>query len=220
MKKFISLLLTLVLAFSCFAVLTACKGGEDEPADDSAKICDTVKTSSPTKIVTVVTYTDAKGEDLGGKYTTMIQGEDSIFEYEYRRYRTPEEGVADGSTEPIKTLTGKIYYKDHTYSAEGDQWDASTAVSADIKLDLQLEYLTSPTVSEDGTTLTATLTSENATKVLGTDLAAQGEISITVVTNGTNLTGIVLSCTTKTGAEVIVRTSYSYNPIELEFPKA
>ncbi len=216
MKKIISLILTLTLAFSCFAVLTACG---DEEEDTSPTVYEIVKTSAPTKIVTMVTFVDANGEDLGGTYTMQIQGEDSIFEYEYRRYRTPEEGVAEGSTDPIKTVSGKVYYKDHLYSSsEGDEWDASATLSSDVKLDLQEAYLTSPTVSEDGTTLTATLTAENALKVFGTDLSANGDIAITVTTNGTNLTGIVLTCTTASGAEVIVRTSYSYNPIELVFP--
>ena len=221
MKKIISMLLALVMLLSCLAVMASC--GKKDDDNDAPSIYEIIKSSDPTKIVTSVTYTDSLGEDLGGFYEMEIDGENSIFTYTYRRYRTPEEGAAEGTTETVKELAGKVYYKDHLYYAsEGDEWNSSATAGADIKLDIQESYLTDATVSEDGTTLTATLTSANAISALGTDLsvAEDGVITITVTTNGTNLTGILLTCTTKSGAEVIVRTSYSYNPITLVFPEA
>ena len=74
-------------------------------------------------------------------------------------------------------------------------------------------------LSEDGNSLTAEITPANATAVLGTDLAAEGNIAITATANGTYLTGITLSCTTKEGATVRIETSYSYNVLELVFPE-
>ena len=222
MKKIICTLLALVMLLSCLAVMTSCK---KDKGDDSETplIYDIIKNSDPTKIVTDVTYTDSLGEDLGGFYEMEIDGEDSIFTFTYRRYRTPEEGAAEGNTDPVKELSGKVYYKDHLYYAsEGSSWNSSAATGSDLKLDIQESYLTDATVSEDGTTLTATLTSANAISALGTDLsvAEGGVINITVTTNGTNLTGILLTCTTGSGAEVVIRTSYSYNPITLVFPEA
>lgn len=218
MKKIICMLLTFVLALSCFAVLTAC--GDDE-VEVGPTVYEIVKTSEPTKIVTLVSFTDAKGVDLGARYVTEIEGENSIFEYEYKRYRTPEEGVADNSDEPVKTLAGKVYYKDHLYlTSEGDEWEAASANGVTATFDLKEEYLTSPALSEDGSTLTATLTAENAAKVFGTDLKANGEIALTVTVVGTSLTGVTVSYTTASGATVVIRTSYSYDTITLTFPEA
>ena len=219
MKKIISTLLALVMLVSCLAVMTSCKKDDE---NETPSIYEIIKSSDPTKIVTSVTYTDSLGEDLSGIYEMAIDGEDSIFTYTYKRYRTPEEGAAEGTTETVKELTGKVYYKDYVYSSEGDGWNASAPIGSNIKLDIQEGYLTDATVSEDGTVLTATLTSANAISALSTDLsvAEDGVITITVTTNGINLTEILLKCTTKSGASVIVRTSYSYTPVTLEFPEA
>ena len=220
MKKIISMLLTFVLALSCLTALVACGGGDDDEGA-APTIYEIAKESKPTKIVTLVDFTDAKGEDLDGRYVMEINGEDSIFEYEYKRYRTPEEGVADNSDEPVKTVSGKVYYKDHLYlSGEGDEWEASTATGVTAAFDLKEEFLTSPTVSEDGCTLTATLTAENANKVFGSDLKVEGTANLTVTVVGTSLTGVTVSYTTVSGATVVIRTSYSYDVVELVFPEA
>ena len=213
MKKTVSLILALSCLFVMIASLVSCGGGA------KSNIFAIANNSEPTKIVTEVYYKDAKKTTLNGRYVMQIEGNNSIFEYEYSRYRTIEEGVADGSHDPIKTLTGTVYFKDGKYSTDGEKWDSKAVTAVDLKFDLKEEYLTDITYNEDGTVLYATMTPENAVKAIGTDLSCSESVYIEVKTNGTNLTFITLSCTTKQGATMKIVTSYSYNKLTLEFPE-
>ena len=213
MKKSLSLILVLTLCIGCVFAMAAC-GKEEQKS-----IYDLAAELAPTKTVTFVDYKAANGDELGGEYILECDGDDSIFTYTYDRYRTAEEAIADGVAEPIKTFTGAVYCKDGKYSGDGVNW-GSSPVATEIKLNLVADKLTGAVISEDGKTLTATLTAENAVAVLGTDLAAEGELAITVTSNGTYLTGITVLCTTKLGAKVRISTSYSYNKLMLVFPES
>ena len=217
MKRIISLILALSCIFALATSLVSC-GGTTSARDIYA----VARESEPTKIVTDVYYQDDNKQKLNGHYVMQIEGNNSIFEYEYNRYRTIEEGVTDGSYDRIKTVSGVVYFKDGKYSTDGEAWDSEAVTALDIKFDLKAEYLTGATVSADGTVLTATVTPENAKKVIGTDLSV-GEnenVYIEVKTNGTNLTFITLTCNTAAGASLKIITSYSYNKLTLEFPEA
>lgn len=211
MKKILCLILTLCMCFGAVAALSSC--GEEEVTDlftYAAKL-------QPTRTTTFATY-KIGADELSGTYVMEISGNNSIFTYEYDRYRTAEEAVEDNDPSPIKTISGKVYCKDGTYSDDGVIW-GSSPVATEIKLKLERELLTNVVLSEDGNSLTAEITPENAKTVLGTDLNADGNIAITATANGTYLTGITVSCTTVQGAAVRIETSYSYNALELVFPE-
>lgn len=214
MKKTLGLILAVVLMLGCVFALASCKG-EEEPA-----IYALAAESSPTKIVTLVDYVEADGLHLTGDYIMEIEGNSSIFTFNYQRVRTVEDGAADESHDRIKTVEGVVYFKDGKFSSDGDTWEAEAPSASTIKFDLKAEYLTNVTINESGTLLTAEMTPDNAVKVLGTDLSAAGNVSIHVETNGVSLSRVIITCTTKSGATVTVNTTYTYNPVELVFPSA
>ena len=213
MKKIISLILVCLSVFGCAGALASCTG------NNTPEIYSIASSVSATRTVTYVEYTTASGEELNGEYIMDVEGNNSIFTYKYDRYRTTEEALTEGTADRIKHVEGALYYKDGKYSVNGEAWDAANPVAIEIKLNLDEELLNNTYVSKDGRTLTATLSPENAAKVLGTDLNAEGDISIEVLTNGTYLTSVNVFCNTVSGAEVVIRTSYSYNRIELDFPE-
>ena len=209
MKKTLSLLLALLMLVSCVLAMVSCK---------KSAIYELAANSAPTVIVTAVDYIDADGTQLIGDYTMSIEGDNSIFEFLYQRYRLPEDGVADDTYEMIKEKKGTIYYKDGAYSTDGDEYEAEAPTAIQLRFNLDKDYLKDVSISEDDTVLTAKISPENAKHVLGTDLKAAGDISITVKTNGVNLTMVFVECVAVNGATVSVRTSYSYNSVNLEFP--
>ena len=209
MKKTLSLLLALLMLVSCVLAMVSCR---------KSAIYELAANSAPTVIVTAVDYIDADGTQLIGDYTMSIEGDNSIFEFLYQRYRLPEDGVADDTYEMIKEKKGTIYYKDGAYSTDGDEYEAEAPTAIQLRFNLDKDYLKDVSISEDDTVLTAKISPENAKHVLGTDLKAGGDISITVKTNGVNLTMVFVECVAVNGATVSVRTSYSYNSVNLEFP--
>ena len=209
MKKTLSLLLALLMLVSCVLAMVSCR---------KSAIYELAANSAPTVIVTAVDYIDADGTQLIGDYTMSIEGDNSIFEFLYQRYRLPEDGVADDTYEMIKEKKGTIYYKDGAYSTDGDEYEAEAPTAIQLRFNLDKDYLKDVSISEDDTVLTAKISPENAKHVLGTDLKAAGDISITVKTNGVNLTMVFVECVAVNGATVSVRTSYSYNSVNLEFP--
>ena len=213
MKKILCLILALTLCLGCVIGLASCS--EEEERD----IYDLAAELNPTRTTTFIEYTTSAGEKLNGEYVLEVSGEDSIFTYTYDRYRTAEEAVAENNDNPIKTVEGAVYCKDGKYSSDGVVW-GSSPVATEIKFNLDKSKLTDVSISADGKTLTATLTKEQSIAILGTDLAAVDYVDLTVTSNGTYLTGVVVACTTESGAEVTVRTSYSYNKLTLEFPEA
>lgn len=209
MKKTLSLLLALLMLVSCVLAMVSCR---------KSAIYELAANSAPTVIVTAVDYIDADGTQLIGDYTMSIEGDNSIFEFLYQRYRLPEDGVADDTYEMIKEKKGTIYYKDGAYSTDGDEYEAEAPTAIQLRFNLDKDYLKDISISENDTVLTAKISPENAKHVLGTDLKAGGDISITVKTNGVNLTMVFVECVAVNGATVSVRTSYSYNSVNLEFP--
>ena len=212
MKKSLCLILALALCLGSVVALASCSEEERDIYDLAADI-------NPTKTTTFVSYVTASGEELEGEYVLECDGDDSIFTFTYDRYRTTAEAIEDNSSDPIKTVTGTVYCQDGKYSDDGVNW-GSSPVATEISFKLEADKLTDAQISADGKTLTAALTAENAKSVLGTDLSADGNLSLTVTSNGTYITGVEVTCTTASGATVVVRTSYSYNKLTLEFPES
>ncbi len=218
MKKLFSLMLVLATIF-CFA---GCDGLPSTSSGD--EIYGIISSSKPTTITTQVSYTLGSDVVLKATYVTKLDGDDSVFEYEYQRLATS----ADAELYPdsyIITKSGTTYYKDGLYSYnEGDSWEANAPASELAEfygLNIVKTNLHSPVISEDGKTLTASIKPRKIDDTLGVDISIENEsmIDITVKTNGTRLTDIEISYTTPNGASVIVGTSYSYSENDL-FPGA
>ena len=218
MKRFLGLILVLALAVTCVFAFASCK--KDEPAPTNTKtIYDLVASAAPTKTVTLTDYVKG-GVTYEGEFIMSVEGNNSIFEFRYERPRTIPEGAEEGATNPIKEVSGVIYFKDGKFSEDGDKWTAEAPATTLFSFDLKAEYLTGAAITDDGKTLTAEMTAENAIKVLGTDLAPQGNVKITVKSNGVNLSRVVLEYVTADGASVTIDTTYTYNNIVLDFPGA
>jgi len=212
MKKITCLILTLVLALGCVLALASCDGGEQK--DRLQLLIDMANNSNATKIVTFVEYDNSKDE-LGAKYTTEIEGNDMIFSYEKERYNTVSEGILNGEG-LIVTEKGTVYYVDGQYYGEDGLAYADTPSDVKYTFNITKENLTGAKLAGNNG-FTAELTKEQAVAVFGTDLSAEGNIALEVVTTGLQLTGVKLTYTTVSGATVVVNTSYSYNAINLDF---
>lgn len=227
-RKPISVLLSVLLALLCLFAFVSCGAGDDNTPDGGnngdntptglAAFIQTANSAKPTKITTLTEY-KTSDETLNGRYVMEIEGENSIFTYEYQRRAKVEEMNEDGS---IVTESGTVYAKDGRYSTDGETWESQApAASMPLTFAITEECLQGAAISEDGRTLTLSLTgAENITRVLGASVAenATGTVSVTMTTNGVHLTGVVISYATVSGAEVTVETSYSYNSIALNFP--
>ena len=219
MKKIISLLLSLTLILGCVLALGSCGGEEEPPVVENVSIYDVAKASAPTKTVTLVSYLKANGDTLTDNYVMTVEGNNSIFEYNRTRMLTPEEAIELGAdsryyTEP----TQYIYYKDGLYSTDGSNWAAVAPSTAIIKFDLKEEYLTEVSITEDNTELVAKISAENIKNVFGVELDVDGDFTITVESNGVNLSMVRVSGKTGSGASISINTSYTYSKQTLKFP--
>ena len=216
MKKFVILLLV-------FAILGLTSCGLLEKIgiikDDASDICEIANKSRPTKITTDVSLVTTAGDSLAGYYVTTTDGSNVIFEYYYEKLATPAESVAIGSTDRIIKTEGVINYKDGSYySGDNDKWIPGTGTAFDLKFHVDESVLRDVVFSEDKMSFEAKVSAEDLVKVIGTDLDAKGDATLSVETNGVNLTMLSVVCETGNGT-VSVRTSYTYNPQEL-FPEA
>lgn len=213
MKK----LITMLLVFSLMLCLPGCKlfKGKGSGVGD---ICEIARNAAPTKIITEVNMVTKAGHSLAGYYVTSTDGTNAIFEYEYQRLATPEESVALGDSSLIITEKGVINYKDGVFvSGDGETWRPGTGTALELRLNFEKSLFKGATVSEDGNELTATLSADELAEFIGTDLNTVGDATVTVSTNGRNLTLVTISCSTANG-DLIIRTSYTYNRQNL-FPE-
>lgn len=201
MKKIISLLLMLVLAFS----MSSCGEG-------SSGVLSLVESASPTRISTVTAYVVSDTEVYNGNYTMSIEGNDSIFEFTYERPASIEEKASGAKV----SESGVVYYKDGLYSYDGSEWNAEAPSAVKISFNLKREYF--DTCTESGNNLVATVSGENIAKVLGSAIGVDGAVTIEVKTNGIYVTRIDVDYKSTNGATVSVATSYTYDEIDLKFP--
>ena len=204
MKKIISLL----LALACVFAIVSCGGGEA-----TASVEDIVNNSKPTKVTTMVSYVGAK--TLNGKFINTIDGEKSIYEYNFEKLST----VAEMNKDSVKTIAGKIYYKDGQVSMnEGDSWESSAVTEVvDFKLKLDPRNFKTYNYTADGNSVNATIAPDKVALVLGVNISTASDVSVNIVTNGKFLNRITIAYETTGGASVVVDTSYTYSPVTLEF---
>ncbi len=204
MKKIICLL----LALTCVFAFASCN--EDENPDKA--FFDIVNASEPTRIKTLTAYAVGEDDPLNGTYETVINDDGVVFNYSFQRYATIEDAEnpdleIDGN---VVTESGKVYYKDGRYSTDNENWfsEAPDVAASAITLNLSLETLTEYELNDAKTTLTATLSADEAEAVLGVKLSADGDIALSVSTNGTYLTRVSVEYKTA-NATVTINTSYS-----------
>ncbi|MBQ1260778.1 MAG: hypothetical protein IIX96_02070 [Clostridia bacterium] len=206
MKKIIVLL----LAFACTFSLFACGEGGAEA------FVEIVNASEPTKIITQTSYTTSE-YTLSGRFETEISGGDFVFTYDYQRLATIEEGVADGDNmNYIKPVAGKVYYKEGLYSTDNESWTTEIPETGAIQVFLKLnaKKLGKCYISDDGKTLVATVTPENAEAMLGVELGATEDgVEMTIKHDGALLREIVVEYATENAKSVIITTSYSYGVV-------
>ena len=216
MKRTLGLILVLVLALGCVFSFASCK--------KESAIYGLVASASPTKTVTLTDYTAADGTIYEGEFIMSVEGNNSIFYFHYQRPSTVEEGMADveAGKKPasLRELEGNIYFKDGKFSEDGDNWESEAPTAANFRFDIKAEYLTGVSINEEDTELVAELTPENAIKVLGTDLKPNGNIKLTVKTNGVNLSRVIIEYKTADNASVRIDTTYTYNSVTLKFPES
>ena len=216
MKKLFALLLTICCIFACVSC-----GDDEEPAgttpEDVKAISDIINSSNPTQISTNTEYVLGE-EKYVGDYETQIDiaGGKSMFTYNYQRPASVQEMNPDGT---VKTVEGVVYYQDGKVSVnEGETWNAADSHYIELHISLDAVKLTEYTVS-DGKVLTAKCAAADAARILGTQLSADGDVAITVTTNGQYLYNIRVEYTAASnGASVVVDTSYDYRATTLEFP--
>ncbi len=216
MKRTFGLILVLVLTLGCVFSLASCK--------KESAIYGLAAAASPTKTVTLTDYVTKDGKTYAGEFTMEVEGNNSIFYFNYQKPGTVEDGMADVEAgivpKPTRELEGYIYFKDGKFSVDGDEWKAEAPTAASFKFDLKPEYLTGVSTNKEDTELNAELTPDNAIKVLGTDLKPSGNVKLTVKTNGANVTRVIIEYATADGASVRIDTSYTYNSVTLVFPES
>ena len=217
MKKVLCLMLSLVMLACCIS----CTPTEQTPTTDLFNLFDEGRVPSTITTMVSYNYTDAANADndvsLSGYYKTETKWEKSIFTYSYERLATVEEQNPTGR---VKKITGKIYRNGNQVSSTGDTFeDGSALPGAAFNLSLKADNFDSYTVNADGKSYTAKVTGNNIQKALGVALSANAEgVAISVTSNGTVITGVTVSYTTTSGAGVFIATSYTYTPIELDWP--
>ena len=187
--------------------------GFNEPVSSMPEI---IAGSKPVTVTTLISY---QGEDLlEGRYVTKTDGTHSVFEYEYDRYAT----VAEMSPTRIKTVNGKVYYRNgQVFATEGEGW-VSSDINQIVDFNLRIDEANFATykLTNGGKTLNGTVKPENSEIVLGSAIAATGDIAVEIITNGTYLYYINISYTSANGAAVTINTSYEYSPVVVEVPGA
>ena len=208
MKKIICL----ILALTCVFGLTSC-------TRDAKKFIKLINESQPTKISTVTSINDGERK-FSGKFETTIDGSDFELTYSFQRYTIP--GENDDPDAFLTTEEGTVYYKDGKYSNDGETWftDAPDAAARQVKFAFDAKNLGDYTISKDGTTLKASVTSEQAEAMLGVNVEATDVVEITIKHDGTYLRSIEVYYTTENAESVTISTSYSYLPVvEPETPE-
>ena len=187
--------------------------------EDLEALVSIIEVSEPTRITTLTTYQYGQ-EIFNGKYQTDINGETSVLQYKYERYALPEDAgneliKVDGN---IATIEGTVYYNGTSYSEDGENWfkEAPDVGALNIKFNLDQDNLGDYVISKDGMMLTATgLNAEQIKALFGVDIAVdEAGATVIVKTNGNYLTGVEISyVASETAAEVLIETSYTYNPV-------
>lgn len=226
MKKILSLMLALLCVFA----LVACGGGSTPggttpPATELDVFEAAAKGTAPTNITSLTSYRTKDplfGEDLvlEGAFTLLVDGNESILDFEYQKLATLEDAADDFVVDKkgaiaIQAGKSKVILGDSLGNWETVIPSMQNVAALKIeKASLPADY----SLSEDGKKLSVSLTEEEAKTALGVDIEAASEIAFAVETNGTYITSIVISYKTA-NADVRIASSYTYGPQTLDFSR-
>lgn len=213
MKKILSLILALSCVFTCIFAMSSCNKGNEGAGDPDKAFFDAVAASKATEIKTLTYYTVEGEEPFNGRFETSIK-ENGDFTYSYSYTEVAKlENVGD----PTATIDGNrvtfadvIEYKGgRYYSADGTELPGIPAdAEKQPKLNLSKDLLGEYVMNDTKTSLTATLSPQEAEAVLGVALGATSDVVIKISTNGTYLTLVSISYEKDT-AKCRIDTSYS-----------
>ena len=228
MKKILSMMLALLCIFALVSCGGGTQGGEKPDPNPSTELdvfAAAEKGSAPTKIVSLTSYKakDMFGEDISfdGKFELVVNGNESIFDFEYEQFAT----VEDNADDYIVTKKGAIAIQGgKSKLVVGDtmgSWEAvipSMQNVAALKIDKTLlpeDY----TLSNENKKLSVSLTKEEALAVLGVVIDAASEITFEAESNGTFISKVVIAYKAASGAEVRIASSYTYGAQTLDFSR-
>ena len=218
MKKIISL----IVMVACMFTLFACGEGDgsDTAKNPIAAINRMYSVSCPTKIEGTA---ERKIGDRVYESTEMIivgkvDGKDAaVYESSYEELASIEEGAET----PIVTRVTRVEYLEGKGTrTNGGNWDAEgksfAPTNGSIAINITSETVSNAAFSEDGKTFTCTVKAANTAAVFGEGEGIASDVSVTITTNGTQVTAVEMSwqvaATEETPAvEVTVRTVYSYD---------
>ena len=167
-----------------------------------------VNKSNPNVIVTKTSDSHSKLGACEGYFVTTIYGEnDYTFYYDYSKFNKIGEG---DRIEKIPADT--VICKDGEYRL-ASTGEIVTAVPdqlvMNVMLNISKEYLGSYTINETADKLTTKVTAAQAENIFGVKIAATSDISITITTDGTHLSGIVIEYSNGL-ISTQINTSYTY----------
>jgi len=175
--------------------------------------------SEASKITSIVTYVDGNGT-LTNEYVTEIDHENqrAIFTYATQRYATFEEA----SDTRIVTENGTIHYNVGSMEMTpdgGETWVTTDDISLSFNLKLRPEQFKTYESYDDGNSAVATLAPSQTLSVLGTEIQTKdnSDINVSIVSNGTYVYNVDFDYTAVSGAKVLVKTTYNYEKITLDF---
>ncbi len=209
-KRIICLLLAMVFMLA----LISCGDNKDpqEPESVLEPFIKMLESSNP-KTIRSLTSVNTGDETLSGEYKTEIVSENEyIMNCSQQFYANPQDPDADPE-QRIVTKTGVISYKDGKYSYDGGDWVAAVpdSIALQVKFSFAEDNLGEYELSTDGKTFTTTLTTEQASAVLGIKVDATDDaVYLTITTDGTYLRNISISYATQNAENISVDTSYSY----------
>ena len=208
MKKILSLIIVLACALSLFSC-----GGKGV-----GEINKMYAVSCPTKIVTTSTQI-INGRTLSGSETIIagkIDGKAAaVHEYSYEKFAD----IESASSSPIVTETNRIeYLEGYGTRSAGGKWNAEGADFSPTpgSIAITLTKIDNAKISEDKKTFTCTVKAENTAVVFGEDRAVAADVSVTITTNGTVVTGVVLTYNLEAtesspAVAVTITVDYSYD---------
>ncbi|MBE6634965.1 MAG: hypothetical protein E7617_02020 [Ruminococcaceae bacterium] len=218
MKKIICLL----MVFACMFSMASCNlfnkdNGDGEVKSDVAKISDIIAESQPTRIVSHSDYQITGGKLLKGIYTTQVDRVSGKSQFDFSYVKRADVADMNPAGSYVSVEGTVCYNADGSVSSEiGDAWLSSGTGYLPYSLSIAEVRFESYTVSEDKNTLTAEITSAESRRVFGVQIESEGNITLTIETDGTYLHYVTVSYATE-NATVTVKTSYDYGLVTLDF---
>lgn len=233
MKKIICLILALATMF----IFVSCGECETHVDENKDRICDEcgaavelpgdaifamAKDADPTMISTIVAVTRGDVSYTSNYITSVYSAEDFVHEYTTQR----PAGLDDDTDKAYVETTAKVTYKSgvYTYSELVDGAYTEPVVMNEAPV---VEYLyvtnkinstnvTNFTIDKSGKIMKATLTKEQCEAIFGITVNTDGDIALTITTNGVRLANVSLIYTRTDGTIITSETSYSYAPLSTD----